>query len=246
LAQPSRSALGGRRAELRPAALCIAAALAAGSFGASATTTQGYSLTLAPLAHHGAQWLIVRADERSDPNTITATGKLPSLLRERRWWVLFDHDGRARCTVTQRPGDADSLDGARARLRQACRGAPALLRQGTAWADVPPPPPSQTRLAWTPARVCAGPDCVATASTQRTAFDRAPPPSAQHAVVSAAAARCVAARWLIVSNVEPPQGSGEREGMAFRPLPPSVPAEIVGYEFVSIDGVAIRPRALRC
>jgi hypothetical protein len=82
-------------------------------------------------------------------------------------------------------------------------------------------------------------------STQRTIFDRgqrsASPPAA-----ASAAARCVAAQWLIVTNVEPPPGSGERRGVAFHALPPLLPAEIVGYEFVQIDGVAISPREMRC
>lgn len=215
-------------------------------YAAAATPAQGYSLTLAPLTHHQTQWLIVRADERSDPNTVTATGVQPSMLREQRWWVLFDRAGRARCTVRLRAGDADTAEGARQRLRQACPAVPAVLRQRAAWSSVAAPvAAAPARITWTPRRVCADRKCVNARSTLHTVFDRAPP-AGMLQTVRPAAARCVAAQWLIVTNLEPPQGSGEREGVAFRALPPPLPAEILGYEFVRIDGVAPRPRGLAC
>ena len=63
---------------------------------------------------------------------------------------------------------------------------------------------------------------------------------------SAANARCVAGHWLLVRNVDTGDGSGSAEGVAFAGLPPSTPPDMVGYEFVLVDGVAVRPRGWSC
>jgi hypothetical protein len=212
---------------------------------AHATPAQGYSLTLEPLAHDTTRWLIVAAEEQSDPNTAGADRVLPSMQRTRSWWVLFDSQGRSRCTVARREGDAGTVQAARERLALVCRQSPVVLRQAAAWTTVAATD-AQTpaRIAWSSERVCAGKRCIGARSMQRTVFDRLQ--RAPQAGSEPAPALCVAGHWLIVSNWQTPGLADVQEGVSFRGLPPPLPETIVGYEFVRIDGVTVRPRALDC
>jgi hypothetical protein len=225
--------------------LCFAV-LCAAALPALATGAQGYALTLTPVLHHGTQWLIASADERSDPNMATQDrGVLPSRLRERHWWVLFDQAGQARCTLARRDGQGLAADALRAALQRGCRHAPAVLRRAAGWSTPAAPDAAGTALTWSPRQVCAAERCTAARSTQRTVFNRAPRAHAPMAALPATA-HCVAAQWLVVRNMQAEDGSGRDEGTAFVGLPPPVPADIVGHEFVQVDGVAVRPAAWRC
>jgi hypothetical protein len=225
--------------------LCVVA-LYALALPALATSAQGYALTLTPLLHHGTQWLIASADERSDPNTATQDrGVLPSMLRERHWWVLFDHGGQARCTLARPDGQALSPNATRAALQRGCRGAPAALRHADGWSATTVADIASKTLTWSPKQVCAGERCTAARSTQHSVFNRAPRPRGQSAALPAPA-HCVAAHWLVVRNTQAEDGSGRNEGTAFAGLPPPVSAGIVGHEFVQVDGVAVRPPAWHC
>jgi hypothetical protein len=67
---------------------------------AQATPAQGYSFSLTPLWHQADQWLLLRGDELSDPNTSSSSGALlPSMKLQRQWWLVFDAKGRARCSL---------------------------------------------------------------------------------------------------------------------------------------------------
>jgi hypothetical protein len=233
--------------ERLPLAAALAASLALAAPFAQATPAQGYSFTLTPVAHASTHWVLVHAVERSDPNTATATVVLPSMAKERVWWLVFDGRGRQRCSVAAAAADP-ALDALRsagtvdartpllARVRKGC----ASVTAGTAtWLAAEPAP----ALRWSSKQVCAGERCVAATTPQRS-LHGVRSQAAEGAVP--AAARCVASRWLIVDNAEADDGSGRIEGARFRGLPPAVRSDIVGYETVAIDGIVTLPPSLSC
>jgi hypothetical protein len=226
------------------AALGAVWALGAASPSA-ATPAQGYSLAMEPIGHHGARWLLLRMVERSDPNTITATGALPPMKRERAWWLLVDGQGRPLCRVAApvpamakvEAGTAAAERGAALhRLRSAC---PAAAQGPARWIDGAP----ATSLRWTAERVCAGERCVAASAPQ---YSLGAMRSSAVAGAGPAPARCVAGHWLIVTNTDDAGQSPAVEGARFNGLPPPLPREIVGHETVRIDAVARAPAGLPC
>jgi hypothetical protein len=136
-------------------------------------------------------------------------------------------------------------DALRAALQRGCHPAPAVLLRAAGWSTPAAPDTAGNQLTWSPKQVCAAERCTAARSTQRTVFNRASLARASIAALPAPA-HCVAAQWLVVRNMQAEDGSGRDEGTAFVGLPPPVPADIVGYEFVQVDGVAVRPAAWRC
>jgi hypothetical protein len=241
ITRPDANALRRGKRALATALLSIGAALAA-----NATPAQGYMLKLRPLQHHTANWLIVAADERSDPNTATQDKVLPSMLRERRWWVLFDGSGQARCTLAR--GDRAmpaTIEAARLALLRGCRNAPQALRAAAGWSDVLEARSLQFNVTWSPKQLCADGRCTAARAPQRTVFNRAALSSGK-TVSRAAHALCVAGRWLVVRNLQPMDGSNEIEGAVFAGLPPATPPQIAGHEFSAIDGVAAVPAGWTC
>lgn len=229
--------------------LCVglSASLTLAVPAASATPAQGYAFTLTPVAHQGTSWVLAHAVERSDPNTATATAVLPSMAKERSWWLVFDGSGRQRCSLAAAAADPapDALRSAGpvdvrtpllARVRKGC----ASVSAGTAtWLAAEP----AAALRWSSKQVCAGERCVAATTSQRS-LHGVRSQAAEGAVP--AAARCVAGRWLIVDNAEADDGSGRIEGARFRGLPPAVRSDIVGYETVAIDGIVTLPAGLSC
>jgi hypothetical protein len=212
-------------------------AIGAAAAAASATSAQGYALAMTPLAHHGTRWLLVQVVERSDPNTTTATGALPPMTRERAFWMLVDGLGRPLCRVkvaAELPAAqrADALHRLRAACGQAAEG-PARWIDGGAAAG----------FSWSAHQVCAGERCVAAAARQ---YSIGGARSSAAATGTPAAARCVAGRWLIVTNLDDAGASPGLEGARFHGLPPRLRGDIVGHETVRIDGVARVPPGLDC
>jgi hypothetical protein len=226
-------------------ARAVAALVLAGTAAAaSATPAQGYSLSMTPVAHQGTRWLLVHVLERSDPNTTTASGRLPSMAREGAWWLLVDGDGRPQCRLAVRtvsPADAGGVPVAErplllSRLRANCRPAvPAKVR----WIEAVP----AARLRWSPQEVCTEARCMASSAPQ---YSLGGVRSAAVAGAGAAAARCVAGRWLLVTNLDDTGGSDSVEGARFPGLPPALRPDIIGHETVRIDGIARAPAALGC
>jgi hypothetical protein len=204
-------------------------------------------VVLTPVAHQDARWLLVHALERSDPNTATARAMLPSMLKEQGWWLVFDGRGRQACSaaaagadptpVALRGADAGSLRAPLlARLRKACGSVPTT---GLSWLAADP----AATWRWVAGQVCAGKRCAATATPQRSLR------GARAQVVDGAAAapaRCVADRWLIVTNGEAEAGSGAEAGARFAGLPPAVRDDIVGFETVRIDGITTLSAGRAC
>jgi hypothetical protein len=56
----------------------------------------------------------------------------------------------------------------------------------------------------------------------------------------------VANRWLIVSNSEADVGAGPVVGARFSGVPPVLRSDIVGYETIRIDGLAVLPAGVDC
>jgi hypothetical protein len=225
----------------------LSATLLALASPAGATPAQGYALSLTPVAHQGSQWLLVRAAERSDPNTATANAVLPSMLKERAWWLAFDGNGHQRCKAAAVAADAApgvlwaaASTGERTalleRLRKVCGAALAGM---PSWLGAEP----AATWRWSAKQVCAGERCVPASAPQRS-LDSARSQAAEGA--AAAPARCVASRWLIVANSRAEDGSGQTEGARFPGLPPAVRSDIVGFESVRIDGITTLPAALKC
>jgi hypothetical protein len=228
------------------AKLVLAATLLTGTT-AAATTLQGFTYTLAPLAHKEQAWLLVQAVERSDPNTAAATGALPAMTQQRVAWLILDRDARQICRVRAAaadptPADLRAHDGGPARSRLMARlraQCGAAIRDLPSWLGTAP----TAALRWSADRVCVGERCAASSAVQRS-------PNGVAAVsdvgASPAAARCVADRWLIVANVRLEDGSNQAEGARFPGLPPAPRSDIVGYEVVHIDGITTMPAALSC
>jgi hypothetical protein len=230
----------------------VVAALVALLFApeAQATPAQGYTFTLTPLLQHRAQWLLLHGFERSDPNTMMADRVAPAMAAQRHWWIVVDAAGRIRCSskMAEAPtGPASALTATVAtRLRAGC---PALrrsaaLRPGATW--VAAAVSEAGAASWSERQVCASARCVAAARPQRTLFDKvsSPPGSSERAAPAPAPARCVADRWLVVSNSD--DGSGQTKGARFAGVPPPLRTDIVGYEFEAVDGVAVLPPSMRC
>jgi hypothetical protein len=216
-----------------------------------ASPAQGYSITLTPALVQGQQWLLVLGAEQSDPNTQMQTGAAPSMRQQRHWWLLFDAAGRARCSVRSQAAQLVTVEvmskTLAAHLRAGCpelRSTSSLWvpARWTAWTAGPEAKPDAS---WSHKEVCVAGRCVAGQLTQHTlrgaASERLTPPATAWA---AAPARCVAGRWLLVSNSD--DGNGASSGARFVGLPPPLRDDIVGYEFVAIDAVVALPAGLQC
>jgi hypothetical protein len=228
------------------ATLVVAATILIGTT-AAATPAQGYTYTLAPLAHKEQAWLLVQAVERSDPNTAAATRMLPAMTRQRVDWLMVDGDARQICRVRATaadptPAELRAHDGgpARSRLMARIRGrCGATVRDAPSWLGTDP----TAALRWSADRVCIGERCAASSSPQRSRNGVA---SVTVVGASPAAARCVADRWLIVANTRLEDGSDLTEGARFLGLPPAIRSDIVGYEVVRVDGITTMPAGLSC
>jgi hypothetical protein len=215
--------------------------------GAQATPAQGYRLTLTPLLQHATPWLLLHGREHSDPNTAMAGGMGPSMTTLRHWWLLVDAAGRIRCSLRADEAAPDAMPAMSAslaaRLRAGCGAlrSAAALRPGAVWAAAPAT--DAAAASWAPRQVCVRRRCVAAASVQHTLFDKRSQPESA-GPVAPAPARCVADRWLIVTNSD--DGAGPPAGARFIGVPAALRADIVGHEFTVVDGIAALPAGVRC
>ncbi len=225
--------------------MALATATAAWSFSEA-----GYSIELAPAATAGRAWLLVLATEQSQPNPARrdATPPVAAPVQQRRW-LLVDRQGRLRCAMGAGPADeagrwASALD----RMRARCA---ALAQPGAGsaeWIAVPAQVPGADPT-WTARQACRAERCMTygpQGGGQITLHGRRSLAADPGTRELPARARCIADRWLIVTNVQDLAAAETISGARFEGLPPPVSQDSVGHEAVRIDGIARVPEGFRC
>lgn len=214
-----------------------------------ASSEAGYSIELTPAAAIGQAWLLALATERSQPNPARADATpVAQAPQQRRQWLLFDTRARLRCAISARAtDDLQDWPDVSERMQSRCRALAGA--DSKSWAKVTLPS-SDPGVSWTADQACRGQLCatytVPIAAVQTTLGGRQSLSPTPGAPARPAPARCIAGRWLIVTNVQDLSQTGALTGALFRGLPPPVPADIVGYEFARVDGVARVPDAFAC